>query len=89
MHDADIYEDQEAYRPERFLRDGKLDPTVRDPAAYAFGYGRRICPGRHYADAALFINIASALHVFDITPPLDDDGRPLKIEPRMSDGIVT
>ncbi|KAI0767311.1 CyP450 monooxygenase [Fomes fomentarius] len=89
MHDADIYEDPETYCPERFLRDGKLDPTVRDPAAYAFGYGRRICPGRHYADAALFINIASALHVFDITPPLDDDGRPVKIEPRMSDGIVT
>ncbi|KAI0767308.1 CyP450 monooxygenase [Fomes fomentarius] len=89
MHDPDVYDDPETYRPERFLKDGKLDPTVRDPSRFAFGYGRRICPGRHYADDALFINIASALHVFDITPPLDESGRPIKIEPRMSDGMVT
>ena len=31
----------------------------------------RICPGRYYADASLFINIAMILHVFDISPPLD------------------
>ncbi len=89
MHDPDVYEDPETYCPERFLKDGKFDPTMRDPSCFAFGYGRRICPGRHYADDALFVNIASALHVFNITPPLDDSGRPIKIEPCMSDGMVT
>lgn len=41
MHDPQVYEDPEIYRPERFLKDGQLDPTVRDPFNYAFGYGRR------------------------------------------------
>ena len=89
MHDPEAYDEPDTYRPERFLKDGKLDPTVRDPSKFVFGYGRRICPGRYYAEAALFINTASVLHVFDIMPPLDQDGRPIRIEPRMTDGLVT
>ncbi|KAI0730576.1 cytochrome P450 [Earliella scabrosa] len=89
MHDPEAYDEPDAYRPERFLKDGKLDPTVRDPSKFVFGYGRRNCPGRHYAEAALFINTASVLHVFDILPPLDQDGKPIRIEPRMTDGLVT
>ena len=29
------------YQPERYLKDGKLNPDVIDPASVAFGYGRR------------------------------------------------
>lgn len=89
MHDSEVYPNPDTYCPEHFLKDGKLDPTVRDPSAFVFGDGRRICPGCHYAEAALFINTASLLHVFDITPPLDEDGKPIKIHPTMSDGLVT
>ncbi|PIL29133.1 cytochrome P450 [Ganoderma sinense ZZ0214-1] len=41
LHDPDAYEDPDIFRPERFICDGILDPTVRDPALFAFGYGRR------------------------------------------------
>ena len=41
MHDPDEYEDPDEFRPERFIRDGKLDPNIRDPLAFAFGFGRR------------------------------------------------
>ena len=43
----------------------------------------RKCPGIQYAEAALFVNVAMVLHVFDITPPIDKDGRMIKIEPKM------
>ena len=42
MHDPEVYDDPETFRPERFIRDGKLDTTsVRDPSEYVFGFGRR------------------------------------------------
>ncbi|PIL29135.1 cytochrome P450 [Ganoderma sinense ZZ0214-1] len=40
-HDPDVYEDPDVFRPERFIRDGRLDTRVQDPAAFIFGYGRR------------------------------------------------
>ncbi|TFK83976.1 CyP450 monooxygenase [Polyporus arcularius HHB13444] len=89
MHDPEIYEDPHVFRPERFIQYGKLNSDVRDPYEFVFGYGRRICPGRYFGDAALFINIAAMLHVFDITPPVDDNGKEIKIEPRMLDCVVS
>jgi cytochrome P450 len=41
LHDEDDYPDPSSFRPERFLKDGKLDPSVRDPSQIAFGFGRR------------------------------------------------
>jgi len=29
------------YQPERYLKDGKLNPDVMDPESVAFGFGRR------------------------------------------------
>ncbi|KAI0715642.1 O-methylsterigmatocystin oxidoreductase [Cerioporus squamosus] len=87
-HDPAVYDHPDEFRPERFIRDGQLDPSVQDPATIVFGFGRRICPGRHFADIALFINIAALLHVFDITPPLDENGNQIKIEPSMTDCMV-
>ncbi len=42
----------------------------------------RICPGLHFVDVTLFINFASILHVFNIGPPMDENGAvlPLKAE---------
>ncbi|PIL29172.1 cytochrome P450 [Ganoderma sinense ZZ0214-1] len=89
MHDPAVYEDPHVFRPERFIRDGKLDLSVRDPLAFVFGFGRRICPGRHFAEASLFISVASILHVFDITPALDADGRPIAIKHSQTAGFIS
>ncbi|KAI0333733.1 cytochrome P450 [Cubamyces sp. BRFM 1775] len=87
LHDPNAYENPHDFCPERFIKDGQLDPTVRDPTDYMFGFGRRICPGRHLAIPSLFINIASILHVFDISPPLDDNGKPIPIEYTETHGL--
>jgi hypothetical protein len=44
--------------------DGTLldDPVLTS----VFGFGKRICPGRHFVDATLFISIASLFSVFNI-----------------------
>ena len=41
MHDSETYEDPDVFRPERFMRDGKLDGGMVDPRAFVFGFGRR------------------------------------------------
>ena len=35
------YPDPSSFKPERYLKNGQLDPNVRDPALMAFGFGRR------------------------------------------------
>ncbi|EIW62519.1 cytochrome P450 [Trametes versicolor FP-101664 SS1] len=87
--DTRYYPDPEAFSPERFLKDGKPNPDVLDPAAFVFGYGRRICPGRHFADASLFMLTATVLHTLTISAPLDAHGHPVKLEGKMTAGVIS
>ena len=36
LHNEDDYPDPLTFKPERFLKDGQLDPNIRDPAMIAF-----------------------------------------------------
>lgn len=40
-YDENVYPAPHTYDPERFLKDGKLDPSVKDPEDRIFGTGRR------------------------------------------------
>lgn len=61
--------DVEEFVPERWLQSGELGlPTV------GFGYGRRICPGRHVARNSLWIALARILWAFDVKPGLSETG---------------
>ncbi|TFK81999.1 cytochrome P450 [Polyporus arcularius HHB13444] len=88
MHDEAEYPEPDRFLPERFLKDGKLNPDIRDPSDFIFGYGRRICPGKSFGEASLFISIAMILHVFDITPPVDEHGNIIRIEPKIAGSFI-
>ncbi|KAF5372636.1 hypothetical protein D9758_005285 [Tetrapyrgos nigripes] len=49
----------------------------------SFGYGGRTCPGKHVANASVFINIATILWAGNIFPEKDMEGVPVK--PDLSD----
>ncbi|KAJ8583990.1 cytochrome P450 [Rhizopogon salebrosus TDB-379] len=85
--DEKRYPDASHFMPERFIDDdGKL--TNDDPAEYVFGLGRRICPGRHTADASLWSAIATMLATVDISPAKDDQGKAIKFTPKFTAGLT-
>ena len=49
--DPEVYPDPTAFKPERFLEDGKLVGTpYSERGHHGFGFGRRVCPGLHIAE---------------------------------------
>ncbi|KAI0698594.1 cytochrome P450 [Cytidiella melzeri] len=90
LRNPEEYPDPERFYPDRFLKNGILNPKVRDPSTLAFGFGRRICPGRHFAKDNAILTIASVLHVFDVLPSLDEDGKELDPTTQLSaSGIIS
>ena len=41
LHDDEAYENPLSFNPDRFIKDGRLNTEIRDPATAAFGFGRR------------------------------------------------
>ena len=41
LNDERVYPEPHEFKPERFLKNGKVDSSVRDPMEIAFGFGRR------------------------------------------------
>ncbi|TFY81751.1 hypothetical protein EWM64_g2260 [Hericium alpestre] len=85
LHDAEKYPKPEIFSPNRFLnKDGEL---IDDEVTPAFGFGRRICPGRHAAMSSLFINIACMLSVFSLQPKKNERGEDLPVNVTYADGL--
>ncbi|KAJ8508790.1 hypothetical protein ONZ45_g8974 [Pleurotus djamor] len=74
LHDETMYPEPFSFKPDRWLTpEGRLNPDIRDPTVI-FGFGRRICPGRHIATSTLWIAAASILTTFNITKAKDPAG---------------
>ncbi|KAJ6580680.1 cytochrome P450 [Mycena capillaripes] len=89
LNDEEAYPDPQKFNPERFLLDGKLNPAIRDPEVAAFGFGRRVCPGKHMAAVSLWIPIASILSTFDINKLVDEDGNTVEPSYAYFSGLIS
>ncbi|KIJ06351.1 hypothetical protein PAXINDRAFT_92124, partial [Paxillus involutus ATCC 200175] len=81
------YPNAEQFIPERFLTaEGTL--TDDNPAKYIFGFGRRICPGRHTGDASVWSAIATMLATLEFTLAKDAEGNDIIPKPKYVNGIA-
>ncbi|KJA28899.1 hypothetical protein HYPSUDRAFT_33334 [Hypholoma sublateritium FD-334 SS-4] len=74
------------YDPNEFIPERFLDPTVNtiDPYTWAFGFGRRVCPGKALAQNSVFIAIVTILYTFNIAP-VDDE----KVVPEFEEHLIS
>ncbi|KAK7694473.1 hypothetical protein QCA50_001659 [Cerrena zonata] len=96
--DTDVYgPDAEQYNPGRHIdKNGDLYcPFVdtHDEGSFChvgYGFGRRICVGRHVANNSIFIDIACLLWAATIEPIKDAQGKPMMpdTEGFINDGLV-
>ncbi|KAF5360049.1 hypothetical protein D9758_007624 [Tetrapyrgos nigripes] len=75
--DEQVYEKPEEFIPERHIKpDGGFEGIN---SILAYGFGRRVCVGRHVADAQVWLTIACLLSVFNITKAKGPDGKEIEI----------
>ncbi|SJL09865.1 related to cytochrome P450 CYP2 subfamily [Armillaria ostoyae] len=86
LHDEKNYPNPLVFNPDRFMpEDGKeLQPN---PIA-AFGFGRRICPGRYLAMNTIWIAIASMASTLSFSKAVDSEGRIAEPSDTFTDGLL-
>lgn len=73
-HDPSRHADPERFWPERYNGDSttseqsKNSANVKDRDHFAFGSGRRVCPGYHVAERSLAIAIMRLVWAFEVVP---------------------
>ncbi|KAG8771280.1 hypothetical protein FRC12_003714 [Ceratobasidium sp. 428] len=85
LHNSDVYFEPERFRPERYL----VANPPPDPESYAFGFGRRLCPGIHVAQQLLWLAVSNTLANFNTTKAKDKDGLEVTPEERYTNDIIS
>ncbi|RDI82648.1 hypothetical protein Vi05172_g7442 [Venturia inaequalis] len=84
LNDPATCSEPEIFKPERYL----APFNEPDPSDIAFGYGRRSCAGRFFADASLYITFVHLLSVFNIKKRKDADGKETEVKLEFVAGMV-
>ncbi|KZW01599.1 cytochrome P450 [Exidia glandulosa HHB12029] len=89
LRDEAEYDNPHVFVPERFVKDGAVNTSIRDPRTVFFGFGKRICAGRHFADSSVWLVVATVLACFNIRPAKDEHGNDIIPSTEMRSGLLS
>ena len=91
-HDPAVYSDPNAFLPSRFAcptaKDGAQPPPAPDPRDVVFGFGRRACAGRQFAESNVWLAVSGIVAAFAIDRARDACGREEVPAAEFIDGLV-
>ncbi|EEB89699.1 hypothetical protein MPER_12175, partial [Moniliophthora perniciosa FA553] len=85
--DKNVYSNPKVFDPTRFLPapEGRGEPHF----AAAWGFGRRVCPGRHFAGLSLWHAMACVLATLEICPAKDESGKVVLPNVEFTEGLTS
>ncbi|KAL4256194.1 cytochrome P450 family protein [Pleurotus pulmonarius] len=86
--DESTYAAPTQFNPDRFLPKS-LGGNEEPHLGATFGFGRRICPGRHLATASIWIAVATIFATVNITKAKDEYGNEITPEVDFETGITS
>ncbi|PCH44308.1 cytochrome P450 [Wolfiporia cocos MD-104 SS10] len=89
IQNTELYADPQEFRPERFLSMSESDMELSDPSNYIFGFGRRICPGRQFADASIWLALSNLIATMNVSKARDSAGNEIAPTPAFITGITS
>ncbi|KAI6039862.1 CyP450 monooxygenase [Pisolithus marmoratus] len=85
-HNEEKYPDPMRFMPERFIaKDGSL---TDDTGEIQYGFGRRICVGKYFAEASVWIAMVTILAAFNVNKAKDQFGNDIDVEPEFTPGAI-
>ncbi|PCH34102.1 cytochrome P450, partial [Wolfiporia cocos MD-104 SS10] len=84
-HDPEQYSEPMEFKPERYQYD---DAQMTKVMSLGFGFGRRACPGSHFAESTFFAMVSTILACCNIMPAKDEHGNVIIPEIEYSTGMI-
>ncbi|KAK7472778.1 hypothetical protein VKT23_000886 [Stygiomarasmius scandens] len=79
---------QDCSNPRTFCPERHLEGDLIHPQELIFGFGRRRCPGRHFADIGVWLVVANLVASVDISKAKNERGEELNPEVAFTAGFV-
>lgn len=89
LHDPAVYPDPLSFNPSRFLdQEANAKKGVNPLPDAAFGFGRRMCPGRNIAFETIWLTVACVLSVYNLAREIGPDGEPIEPDLRYISSLL-
>ena len=69
-----VYPSPNTFDPERFFGPEKMKSEACQEVEAVFGFGRRICPGRFFAEANIWMLMTNMVATMNIAKAVDEKG---------------